>query len=124
MKNIIIVSLLTLSLTGCASFGWNSVEPITVKKQEVARTPLNIPDPAPIRPTVPTWIVITPGNAEKVWQELRDKKSDLVLFALTDDGYEALAVDTAETRNYIAKIRKILEEYRNYYEPRKNDAAK
>lgn len=124
MKNIIATTALTLTLTGCAGFGWNSVEPITVKKQEVARTPLNIPDPAPIKPTVPTWIVITPANADKIWQELRDKKSDLVLFALTDDGYESLAVDTAETRNYIARVRKILEEYRNYYEPKKNDSAK
>lgn len=124
MKNAIVASLLTLTLTGCASFGWESVKPITVKKEEVSRTPLNLPDPTPIKPTVPNWIVITPGNADRVWQELRDKKTDLVLFALTDDGYEALAVDTAETRNYIARIRKILEEYRNYYEPKKNDAAK
>jgi len=124
MKKILIASLLTFTLSGCASFGWNKVEPVVVKKEEVARTPLNIPDPTPIKPSVPNWIVVTPSNAEKVWQQLRDKKSDLVLFALTDDGYEALAIDTAETRNYIAKIRKILEEYRNYYEPRKNDAAK
>ena len=124
MKKIIIASLLAFTLTGCASFGWNSVEPVKVKKEEVARTPLNIPDPAPIKPSVPNWILITPANAEKVWQQLRSNKSDLVLFALTDDGYEALAVDTAETRNYIARIRKILEEYRNYYEPKKNDAAK
>ena len=124
MKKIIAAALLTSTLTGCASFGWNSVEPVKIKKEEVSRTPLNIPDPAPIKPTVPNWIVITPANAEKVWQQLRGNKSDLVLFALTDDGYEALAVDTAETRNYIAKIRKILEEYRNYYEPKKNDAAK
>lgn len=124
MKNIIAAALLTFTLTGCASFGWNSPEPVVIKKEEVSRTPLNIPDPAPIKPTVPNWILITPANAEKVWQQLRNNKSDLVLFALTDDGYEALAVDTAETRNYIARIRKILEEYRNYYEPRKNDAAK
>ena len=124
MKKILIASLMTVTLTGCASFGWNKVEPVVVKKEEVSRTPLNIPDPTPIKPSVPSWIVVTPSNAEKIWQQLRDKKSDLVLFALTDDGYEALAVDTAETRNYIAKIRKILEEYRNYYEPKKNDAAK
>lgn len=124
MKNIILASILITTLTGCAGFGWKSVEPVVIKKEEVARTPLNIPDPTPIKPTVPNWIVITPGNAEKIWQDLRGKKSDLVLFALTDDGYEALAVDTAETRNYIARIRKILEEYRNYYEPKKNDTAK
>ena len=124
MKNIIIASVLSLTLTGCAGFGWKSPEPVVIKKEEVSRTPLNIPDPAPIKPSIPNWILITPANAEKIWQQLRGNKTDLVLFALTDDGYEALAVDTAETRNYIAKIRRILEEYRNYYEPKKNDTAK
>lgn len=124
MKNIVIASLLAFTLSGCSVLGWNRVEPVVVKKEEVARTPLNLPDPQPLKPSVPEWIVITPGNADRVWQELRNNRKDLVLFGLTDDGYEALAVDSAETRNFIAKLRKILEEYRNYYEPKKNETTK
>lgn len=123
MKKILPLLIVSSMLSGCSIFGWNKVEPITIKKQEVARQPLNLPDPPPIKPTVPNWIVITPSTADKVWQQLKDNKTDLVLFALTDDGYEALAVDSAETRNFIARLRQILTEYRNYYEPKKNDAA-
>jgi hypothetical protein len=123
MKNIILAAVFTVTLTGCAGFGWRSVEPVKIKKEEVARTPLNLPDPAPLKPTAPAWIVITPSTADRVWKQLETNNQDLVLFALTDDGYEALAVDTAETRNYIARMRQILQEYRRYYEPAKPDAA-
>lgn len=124
MKNIILAISISFLLTGCAGFGWKSVEPVKIKKEEVSRTPLNLPDPTPIKPTVPNWIVITPGNADRVWKQLETNNQDLVLFALTDDGYEALAVDTAETRNYIARVRRILDEYRSYYEPPKPDAGR
>ena len=120
----IAVALLSLSLQGCALLGWKAVESITVKKQEVARTPLNLPDPAPLKPTAPKWIVITPANADKIWKDLQDKKADLVLFALTDDGYEELSVDMAELRNFISQQREILIKYREYYEPKKEESKK
>jgi hypothetical protein len=61
--------------------------------------------------------LITPANAEKVFSELKEKNVDLVLFGLTDDGYESLSVTMAELRNYIAAQRQIIIKYREYYEP-------
>ena len=116
---------LPLLVSGCGSFGWRSdVQPVEIQKRAVERTPLRLPDPAPLQARELEWIVVTPENANEVWKKLKDGNTDVVVFALTDDGYEALAVDTAETRNYIARVRRILEEYRNYYEPKKNDTAK
>jgi len=89
----------------------------------VERTPLNLPDPAPPRAREMEWIIITPDNAAATWQRLRDANTDVVLFALTDDGYETLALTMAELRNFIAQQRGIILKYREYYEPKKADEA-
>lgn len=119
MTRMIAMGLATMMLAGCSVFGFRTTEPVTIKKEEVARTPLNLPDPAPLKPRSPEWMLITPENAEAVWQRLRDSNTDLVLLGLTDDGYERLALDQAEIRVFIAQLRAILQKYRDYYEPAK-----
>jgi hypothetical protein len=58
-------------------------------------------------------------HAEQVWKRLEEEKVDLVLFALTDDGYQELAMTMAELRNHIANQRAIIIKYKEYYEPSK-----
>jgi hypothetical protein len=109
-------------LSGCASFslfGGKRVQPVEVKTVAVERTPLNLRDPSPLEPRVPQWIIITPENADKIWADLEAKKSNLVLIALTDKGYEELAVTMVEIRNFINMQRQIIIKYKEYYEPEK-----
>ena len=80
---------------------------------------MNLADPAPLKLEGVEWIVVTPENAEAVWKRLREKNADVVLFGLTDDGYEQLAIDMAQIRNHIAQQREIIIKYREYYEPKK-----
>lgn len=121
MKPIVAVIIVALSLQGCALLGWDSVSPIEIRKKAQERTPLNIADPNPLKPAAPQWYVVTPENQAQVFADLKAKNIDQVLFALTDDGYEELAVNTAEQRNFIAQLREILNKYKEYYEPRKKD---
>jgi hypothetical protein len=124
MKTFITVIVASVMLQGCAMFGWDSVSPIEIRKRAQERTPLNIADPKPLKPTAPQWFVVTPENQAKVFADLKAKNIDLVLFALTDDGYEELAVDMAEIRAFVAQQREIIIKYREYYEPRKSEAEK
>ena len=117
MMRWIVIAAVAMSLQGCALFGWRSEQPIKIEKKAADRTPLNLPMPAPLRPSSPQWIVITPENAERVWAELKKRNVDLVLFALTDDGYEELSIDAANIRDFIATQREIIIKYREYYEP-------
>lgn len=112
---------LLLSLQGCALFDWwrKPEPPISVSKKAEERAKLNLPDPKPIKPSSYNWILVTPKNADKVWAELRAKNVDLVLFALTDDGYEELSIDMAQIRSFIQQQRDIIIKYRDYYEPAK-----
>lgn len=116
---------LPLFVSGCASFGnlfgGTTVKPVEIQTKAVERTPLNLKQPEPLKARELEWTVITPENAEAVWKKLKDSNTDMVLFALTDDGYETLALTMAELRNIIAQQRAIIIKYREYYEPGKSD---
>ena len=118
---------LPLFVSGCASFGnlfgGSTVKPVEIQTRAVERTPLNLKQPEPLKARELEWIVITPENAEAAWKKLKESNTDVVVFALTDDGYETLALTMAELRNFIAQQRGILLRYREYYESKPKDAA-
>ena len=127
MNARILLTAITLPLliSGCSVLGWKSdVKPIEIQTKAVERTPLNLAEPTPLKGRELDWIVITPENAEEVFKRLREKNVDVVLFAITDEGYEALSLSMAEIRNYIAQQRAIIIKYKEYYEPRKDEPKK
>ena len=85
----------------------DSVKPIEVIARPVDKTPLAIaqPDPLSLKPI--KWVVITPGTAAEVFRQLELKNKDQVVFGLTDDDYQQLALTIADLRNFIATQRKI-----------------
>jgi hypothetical protein len=112
--------LVTINLTGCASFGFGPREkPIEVVSKPVEKTPLDLVMPDPLRLQPIDWVVITPDNADEVFQRLQNKEVDLVLFGLTDEGYKQLAITISELRNMINLQRNIIIKYKEYYEPKK-----
>jgi hypothetical protein len=119
VRHLLIVTTLPLLISGCASFSLfgDKVKPVEIQTKAVERTRLNIPDPAAIAAREVKWILITPENAEKVFADLKQQNVDLVLFAITDEGYEQLALTMAEIRNHIANQRAIIVKYKEYYEP-------
>jgi len=78
-----------------------------------------MPDPLKTKPI--EWVVITPDNAEEVFKSLEQKGHEPVLFALTDDGYQQLALTIADLRNLINTQRNIIIKYKEYYEPQVNE---
>jgi hypothetical protein len=126
IQTISLALVTSLLLTGCASFNLfgSRVKPVEIQTKAVERTPLSLAAPAPLKSKPVEWILITPQNAEEVWARLREKNADLVLFGLTDDGYEELSMTMAELRNYIAAQRQIIIKYKEYYEPEKTEEKK
>lgn len=120
---ILITGLLasSLLLTGCGvmpklpSFGVD-VKPVEITTKSVDKTPLALPDPEPIATSPIVWYIITPENYQEVFRKLAEEGHDVVLFGITDDGYQELAVLIADVRNHIRQQREILRRYREYYE--------
>jgi hypothetical protein len=124
---ILITSLLLVSnLTGCASFNLfgKKVDPIEVKNVAVDKTPLDIQQPDPIKTKPIEWIVVTPDNAEAVFKKMEEKGQNPVLFAITDDGYQQLAITIADLRNLINTQRNIIVKYKEYYETKDSKEKK
>lgn len=123
----LITSLLLVSnLTGCASFSLfgQSEKPIEITTKAVDKTPLDIAQPDPIKTKPIEWVVVTPDNADAVFKKIADSGQEVVLFAITADGYQQLAVTIADLRNLINTQRNIIVKYKDYYEPKKEEAKK
>lgn len=115
---LLIPTTFLLLLSGCTSFGLfgEDVKPVEVVTKEQERVKLNLSLPTPLSPRPVEWIVITPENAEETWAKLKESNTDLVVFALTDEGYENLAITMAQVRNLINQQRVIILQYKEYYE--------
>lgn len=122
----LIATFLLPLISGCSILPkWGSdVKPIEVKTVAVEKTRLNLKEPSPLEARDVQWIVITPENAEAVFQRLRDENMDVVLIGLTDTGYEQLSLTMAEIKNYIAQQKAIIVKYKEYYEPAKPEEKK
>jgi hypothetical protein len=116
---LITLLLASVLLTGCASFPFGKrVDPVVVQTQEVKRTPLNLPDPTPLKLNGIRWVLVTPDTIEEVWTKIDREGGDLVLFALTADQYEVLAMDMLQIRQFMEKQKDVIIKYREYYEPK------
>ena len=105
------------------SFG-GDVKPVQITTKAADKTLLALPDPDPINTSPIVWYIITPENYQEVFKKLADEGHDVVLFGVTDDGYQELAVLIADVRNHINQQREILKRYREYYEPKKPESKK
>jgi hypothetical protein len=124
-SSTLVISLLLLS--GCAFpglglFSKTDVKPVEIVSKPIERSRLDLPDPKPLKGREFEWFIITPENADEVFNKLKEKNVDLVLIGLTDVGYEELAMTMAEVRNLIAQQRTIIIKYKEYYEPTREES--
>ena len=111
--NVLVSGLAIILLSSCVA-GVKTLETYTIEKK---REPLDLTMPAPLELQDVDWIVITKDNAEEVFEKIKNEKNgDYALFALTDNGYEKLALNFADIRNKLAEQRQIILSYKEYYE--------
>ena len=114
IQNVLILLILTTSLTVIS--GCSSIKELEIFTKEVKRIPLNLDEPNPLKLGKVDWVVINKDNYEEVFKKLQEGNKDIVLFGLTDDGYEQLAINFAQVRKYIMLNRNVLMQYKKYYE--------
>ena len=113
VKNILLLGLLAVFLSSCSE----SVQEIQVTTVEVSKTPLNLPNPDPLKLQDVEWIIITKDNANEIFERIKSAGGEYALFAVEDTGYEKLQINFTDIRNKLAEQRQLLLAYREYYEP-------
>jgi len=113
IKETLIAGMLALSLTGCSSFMPKQVD---YSSKPVERPLLILPESEITEMRDVDYIVVTEENIDDVWRELEAAGKPIVLFALTHEGYEALALNNAEVIRYLSEQRAIVIAYKEYYE--------
>ena len=117
VRNFLILVICSTLLQGC--FLFKRSKDIEINTVYVPKEKIDIKDPKPVSPKEIEWYILTPENVEEVFNELKTKKYDIVIFGLTDDGYKNLSLNLAELRKYIIEQRAIIKAYRDYYESEK-----
>ena len=110
LASTLIIALTTSLLVGCAG-----KQPITILSEPVQPVPLNTPQVRQLDLQNIEWFIVTPENVEEVFLKLKDQRKDIVLFALTDDGYKAMSLNFAQIRELLNQQKAIIEAYREYY---------
>lgn len=92
-----------------------------VQKIEISTTPVEKPqlvlpkaDQLFQRPI--EWIIITPENAEEAFKSIQGRGRPILLFGITDKGYENLALNLSDLRAYLQQQKAIIAAYENYYQ--------
>lgn len=110
MKNPLIAIILTAILSGCAH-----TDPITITTVPLERIPLVVPTVDPYSNRNVEWIVVTPENAKQVFEDLKKHGKAVVLFALTDKGYENLALNVGDQIKITKQMQAVIDAYKKYY---------
>jgi len=114
IKETILISTLALfGLSGCASF---MPEVTKYSTEPVERPLLVLPESEIINMKDVDYIVVTRENVEEVWAELEASGKSIVLFALTHEGYENLALNNADIIRYLSEQKAVIIAYKEYYE--------
>jgi uroporphyrinogen-III synthase len=114
--NVLVLATLITFLTSCSG-----VKQLSIFKEEVKRQELNLDKPTPLQLEQIKWIIITSENAAEVFKKMEEQGLDPVLFGLTDNDYQLIAKNFAQIRNQLKITNDILDKYKDYYEPKKEE---
>lgn len=112
IANVLGCLILFVALSACST---PQPRPITVSASPVDRPELELPRPDIIQARTVEWVIITPDNAEAVFEKAKATGKPITFFALTENGYEALALNLNDLRTFIQQLQTIIVAYENYY---------
>jgi ABC-type transporter Mla subunit MlaD len=112
MANVLGCLILFATVSACSTPQPRSIE---ISAKPVDRPELVLPSPDRIQSRPIDWIIVTPDNAEAVFERIRATGRPVTFFALTENGYEALALNLNDLRTFIQQLQTIIQAYENYY---------
>jgi hypothetical protein len=112
MKKSLLIVLTAMILTACS----NVPREITIDAAPIAKQPLIVPNVDTYQARNVEWIIVTPDNVEEIFQQLGGSNTDVVLFSVTDEGYQNLSLNMADIIKLLKQQQSIIAAYKQYYE--------
>jgi len=102
---------LTISLSACS----RTPRELEYTPQPIDRPELILPESEALKLSKIDWIIITPDNAAEEFNKIKASGKPVVVYALTNTGYEALALDMAKILKKLSEQNAIIVAYEDYY---------
>ena len=115
VTKLLIASALGFGLAGCSLLS-PPVQKIEVSTTPVEKPKLVLPKADQLFQRPIEWIIITPENAEEAFKSIQGRGRPILLFGVTDKGYENLALNLSDLRAYLQQQKAIIAAYENYYQ--------
>ena len=103
--------LALILISGCTSLP----QKLEVSAVPIEKPKLTLPKADVVTMREVKWIVLTPENWEAALAELKKSGRPVVVFALTDKGYEALGLNFSDVRALVQQQQSIIAAYESYY---------
>ena len=103
--------VLLLLISGCTSMP----QRLEVSATPIEKPQLVLPKADQVNMREVKWIVVTPDNWEAAIVELKKTGRPVVLFGLTDQGYENLGLNFSDIRALVQQQQTIIAAYEGYY---------
>lgn len=113
--NVLGCGLAIALLSGCSIFGGPMPKQIEISAKPVDKPKLELPKADQLFFKEVEWVLITPDNYEEVFAKLSETGRPVVLFGLTDNGYETLATNLSSLRSFVQQQQIIIAAYESYY---------
>lgn len=111
---VFIVSVMCL-LSACGPDPQATVAPVKVVSEPLTRPNLNVPAVDPVNLRDVTWMVLTPENAQTVFDALAAEGKPLVLFAVTEQGQKNIQINNANLLRLTLQQQAAINGYKKYY---------
>lgn len=105
----------TIALLAVSACGAPQPKIIEISAKPIEKPELVLPEADRLQTQEVKWVLITPDNFEAQVEALRKAGKPVVFFALTDSGYEALALNLSDLRAFIQQQQAIIVAYEGYY---------
>ena len=115
IRNVLGCGLVILLLSGCSIFGGPQPRLIEISAKPVPKPELELPEADQLFFKPVEWILVTPDNYEEVFAKLGETGRPIVIFGLTDGGYETLATNLSSLRSFVQQQQIVIAAYENYY---------
>ena len=113
---LLIASALGFGLAGCSLWSSPPVQKIEISTTPVEKPQLVLPKADQLFQRPIESIIITPENAEEAFKSIQGRGRPILLFGVTDKGYENLALNLSDLRSYLQQQKAIIAAYENYYQ--------